>query len=478
MLARLPLVSRPLTPDEGGFLLVGSQWSPGSSLYGNYWVDRPPLLIGIFGAAGELGGTIPLRVIGVVAVVCSVLLAFELGVIANPRDGARDDESWAAGLRVLAPAAVCAVFLTSPAFGAPEIDGELLAVPWVLAGTTALLLAHRAEASRRRVAYGVAAGVCAAAALLTKQNVVDVFAVALVVACARTRRGARRDLVIAFALGSGGALVAGVMAAWSRGTSPWQLWLAIGPFRWRASEVLRTYSPSRVDRAHDLVAAVVLSGAALVVAAASTHLLLHRKRDRVTEGSSPLATVGVVLLVWESIAIASGGSYWSHYLTGLVPGLVTLTAATLEHPGRLLRGISMAIVLAAVSASIQLARLGPGGSADTAVADFIRTRSRTSDSVVVCFGHPDVIWQSGLSSPYPLVWSLPVSVKDPRLHLLDKVLEDRSRPTWVVVRGGLGGWGLPAARTQRILSDHFRLVRDVDSTAIYHEIHGPRRVSG
>jgi uncharacterized membrane protein len=478
VVARLPLVDRPLTPDEGGFLLVGSQWSPGSSLYGNYWVDRPPLLIGVFAAAGELGGAIPLRVIGVVAVACSVLLAFGLGVLVRTRDGAPDDQSWAAWLRVLAPAAVCAVFLTTPAFGAPEVDGELLAVPWVLAGTLALLLAHRANVSRTRVAYGVASGVCAAAALLTKQNVVDVFAVALVVIWARRRRAAARELAVPFGLGSVGALSAGVLAAWSRGTSPWRLWLALGPFRWRASEVLRTYSPSRVDRAHDLVEAVVLSGAALVIVAAATHLLFQRKRERVEARTSPLATIGVVLLVWEAIAVASGGSYWSHYLTGLVPGLVTLTAAAVERPGRLLRGIGVAIGVAALSASIQLARLGPGGTADTAVAGFITAHSQPSDSVLVCFGHPDLIWQSGLPSPYPLVWSLPVSVRDPRLHLLDEVLDGRSRPTWVVLRGGIGGWGLPAARTQRILSDHFRLVRHVDSTAIYHEIPGPGHVSG
>jgi hypothetical protein len=43
----LPFVGAPASPDEGGYLLVASQWSRGTSLYGNYWVDRPPLLIGV-----------------------------------------------------------------------------------------------------------------------------------------------------------------------------------------------------------------------------------------------------------------------------------------------------------------------------------------------------------------------------------------------------------------------------------------------
>src|SRR3954447_16366457 len=59
--SRLPTLSSPVSYDEGGFLPVGSQWSPGSSLYGRYWVDRPPLLIGVFTLADDLGGARPLR---------------------------------------------------------------------------------------------------------------------------------------------------------------------------------------------------------------------------------------------------------------------------------------------------------------------------------------------------------------------------------------------------------------------------------
>lgn len=36
-----PFVAAPLSPDEGGFLMVASQWRPGGSPYGHYWVDRP-----------------------------------------------------------------------------------------------------------------------------------------------------------------------------------------------------------------------------------------------------------------------------------------------------------------------------------------------------------------------------------------------------------------------------------------------------
>jgi hypothetical protein len=56
--------------DEAGFLLVGRGWSDGSSLYGDYWVDRPPLLIWIM----ELAGSVTtLRLIGLLACVLMVL---------------------------------------------------------------------------------------------------------------------------------------------------------------------------------------------------------------------------------------------------------------------------------------------------------------------------------------------------------------------------------------------------------------------
>ena len=71
----LPTLLMPLSPDEGGFLLVASQWSPGTSLYGDYWVDRPPLLIGLFQLADLGGGALALRIIGLARVVPSVLLA-------------------------------------------------------------------------------------------------------------------------------------------------------------------------------------------------------------------------------------------------------------------------------------------------------------------------------------------------------------------------------------------------------------------
>ena len=80
----LPFVGRPLSPDEAGYLIVGGQWTEGSSLYGDYWVDRPPGLIAIFELADALGGAVPLRLLGALAAVLTVVLSGVLGRLAAP----------------------------------------------------------------------------------------------------------------------------------------------------------------------------------------------------------------------------------------------------------------------------------------------------------------------------------------------------------------------------------------------------------
>ena len=80
----LPFAGRSLSPDEAGYLIVGAQWGEGACLYGDYWVDRPPGLIAIFEAADALGGTVPLRLIGALAAVLTVVLAGVLGRLAAP----------------------------------------------------------------------------------------------------------------------------------------------------------------------------------------------------------------------------------------------------------------------------------------------------------------------------------------------------------------------------------------------------------
>ena len=80
----LPYAGRRLSPDEGGLLLLAAQWSPGSSLYGDYFVDRPPGLIALAAVADAAGGGWALRALGILAVVATVLLSGVAGPARGP----------------------------------------------------------------------------------------------------------------------------------------------------------------------------------------------------------------------------------------------------------------------------------------------------------------------------------------------------------------------------------------------------------
>jgi hypothetical protein len=95
-------------------------------------------------------------------------------------------------------------------------------------------------------------------------------------------------------------------------------------------------------------------------------------------------------------------------------------------------------------------------SADQQVATYLRSHGTGSDGVVVAFGHPNIVAASGLHSPYPDLWSLPVRVRDPRLLRLARVMSGPRPPRWLVVAGdSVGSWGLDPTTAQRSLVRHY-----------------------
>ena len=458
--AWVPFVAWPLSPDEGGFLLVASQWHPGRSLYGHYWVDRPPLLVSLFDLAGHLGGATGLRAMGIAAVVASVLLAAHLGHLAT-------------GRRPLAPVLVAAAFLTTPLFGTTEVNGELLAVPLVLTGLVALVRAWRGS-----LAWVVAAGAAAMAAMMVKQNVVDVFVVAaaLVVLAAR-HHGARRAWMLAAGVATGAGVVLGVALALAevRGTEPGRLWDAVVAFRAQASTVINASATTATsERFESLLAAAALSGAPLLLA-----VLVLRLRGTVDVGAEvdvvpDLRWPAIAVLVWEAVAVGAGGSYWLHYLIGLVPGMVLLSVAAAQRGARPRLATSVALgvaVSSSVVAVVVAATSATPRTDDAQVAAYIRSHGTSHDSVVVGFGHPDIVWEAGLQSPYEELWSLPVRVRDSSLTQLTHVLRSRQAPTWVVVSGdSLATWGVDTTTAERVLVHDYREQTTIGPYVVWHEV--------
>jgi hypothetical protein len=452
-----PFVTAPVSPDEGGFLLVASQWRPGGSLYGHYWVDRPPLLLTIFDVASLVGGAVGLRLIGIGAVLVSILLADRLGRRAT-------------GRQALVPVVVATAFLTTPLFGTGMVNGELLAVPLVMAGLLALLHAWTTS-GRRGLAWAGVAGVAAAAAPMVKQNVIDVLVVAAVLVLQSLHSAQRRRtlcLTLAVAAGAAVTTVGCLVWAEARGTEPMLLWDALVTFRGEAAAVIdHSSTDSTVQRLLELLGAAALSGAPLVLVV----MLLRLRRRPASAGRPDLRYPAMVLILWELFGVAAGGSYWLHYLIGLVPGLVLLSVAAAQRPPALSRWTAAVVAfacLSAAAATVTAAVNVPLYSADAGVAAYLRAHGSPHDSVVVGFGHPDIVWDSGLRSPYHLLWSLPVRVLDPRLLGLTHVMAGRHAPTWVVVNGtSLATWGVDPTAAQAVLDQRYEPVTTIGPYVVW-----------
>jgi hypothetical protein len=410
-------------------------------LYGAYFVDRPPLLITVFGLADELGGAVPLRLLGLVAVVVSVLLAAHL--------------AGATG------ALLCAALLSTPLFDGMEIDGEILAVPFVLGAFVLLVRSVRGNTEVDRYTVPFLAGVLAAAAALVKQNMVDGFVAGALVLVAMAVQKRWWDAVTratAFAAGGAVSLVVVLACADLRGTGPRDLWDAVVTFRAQAAAVINGSTASTSsDRFHTMLLAGLIAGVPMVVAAV---LLGVRRPIR----EPVLLWAAVTTLAWEVTAAVLGGSYWQHYLIAVVPGLVLLAAAS--DRGRWLR-VAAGYVATCAGLTVTFALQHPVPmSPDAAVASYIRAESHPGDTMVVELGHPNIVRAAGLQSPYEHLWSLTARVRDPQLADFGRLLAGPDAPRWVVVSGGsLATWGIDSTQEQPVLDSRYR---EVSSAGDWH----------
>lgn len=473
--AWLPFLRAPLESDEAGFLLLARQWDDGGSLYGEHWVDRPPLLIWVFRLAAGLGpvdltaaGTVApgVKLVGAAASVAAVLLA---GFLAARLSAGPDH--WTPRIVPLLAVAL----LSSPLLGMPAANGELLAAPFVLLGVLGLVAAVTARAESRALLLATAAGAAGACAALVKQNMVDVFVLAVVLvplAGGGVRRVAGR--LLALAVGAAAVLTLVLAASATRGTSPVDLWDAVVVFRLDAMSVIgQSASPATSYRMTLVALAFLASGAAVTLL--TTGFLAARTAIRHGPRATPLPVAALAMAAWEVLGVTAGGSYWLHYLTGLVPGVVLL--ACLVRPfGRrrmVLTGCFGLAALACLAAWVHTVAdpVVPTLARDAEVAHYLRAHADPDDGVVVAFGRPDIVTASGLTSPYEHLWSLPVRVRDPRLTELQAVLEGPEAPRWLVVAGkGVASWGVDATRVQAHLDAHYVEVARFEELRVWERV--------
>ncbi|KRF35285.1 hypothetical protein [Nocardioides sp. Soil805] len=484
VLARFPSAMWPLRPDEAGFLLVARTWAPTpDSLYGPYFVDRPPEVIALIRLTDWLGGPYALRVVGAVGI-----FGFVLVVAA----AARHLASYAAGLptdradRVAAWTAVAAAGLVSNAgIDVVSTKGEHLGIPLVAAACWLALLALERRTTPRATYLALASGLVAVLAVGLKQSIVGglVFGGVLLVGSAVADRSQWRTharLGAAAALGAAIPVVVTVVWALVAGVDLATLWYAVVGFRPDADAVLAAQPSETIDqRAVVLRELAVETGMALL--AAWFLLNLPRLARRMP---APTAAVTTMLAV-DVVAVVQSGSYWTTYLVVLVPPVALATALVLSLErlphrfrvwSRVTTGVTQALVVLVVLSSLDSLwrwwdsteeRYRP---VEYYAGEAIGRAARPGDTLVVYGGRADIQWASGLRSPYPHLWSLPMRTLDPDLVELRDLLTGPAAPTWFVEFTALDTWS--ETGTERIgeeLLERYQYVATVcDEYRVYH----------
>jgi len=435
-LSRFPGLIRPPYPDESGYLYVAQHWDPSaSSVFGPYFVDRSPILIGVFRLGDLLGGTPAVRALAAVGcallVVAAAALAREISLVVRAEshpEGTSPD-------RVAAWSAVTAAALVGSSVIEPaNSKGEVLGIPLVV---TALWLAL-AGVRTRSTWRACAAGLLSMTAIGLKQNMTTglVFGGVYLVASLLTGRLERPAFLRLAAAATAGALVPVVaVVVWARwtGVSLDDVWYAFYGFRADASRALTDGAdPEAADRAFSLAMRVVRSGLAGFAVLFVLRLRPCWRADRA------LTSAAVALLITDGAFLVLSGSWWRSYLFLLVPGTVVFVAILFaaDAPGRwwvrVLTGYAVAASL--VGAGIWTVQLvHPTRHYDpwsTGLA--IGAAARPGDTIVAP-GRPDLTAASRLEATYPYLWPLIQVTLDPDATLLKATLSGPDAPTWFVV---------------------------------------------
>ena len=406
LLLRVPYLSTPLGRDEGGLAYMAQHWTGGSgaSLYGDYWVDRPPLLILLFKAA-VLGGEGGVRALGAVA---AVALVIGVTLLARAVEGPR--AGWIAGL-------LAALMSGSVSIGSIFTPGEVLAVVPSTFSVLCLVLAHRSRQAR----FVVAAGLLAVCAALIKQSFLDAgFAgVVFVAASAVSDRDVRRRWALAYVAGA--AIPLAVLLVWLAAAQQ-----SIGGFVYTLFgfrlQLLNTLAGSDIPlhvRFEKLEEPAWDSGLTIVLVTALVGLTSFRK-DRV---------LLVTFCAWFAAAtfgVLGGGSYFAHYLIGLVPVSCVAAAVVLARmplPVRVaVLGAILALALPSAREGAQYEAKHPLRRSEVGVARYLREHARQGDTDYVMYARPNVVYYAGLRHPYPYMWSLMVRAKPGALAELHRHL--------------------------------------------------------
>jgi hypothetical protein len=308
------------------------------------------------------------------------------------------------------------------------VKGEVLALPFLVAAAGLALVAVRDRAAWP----AFAAGLLAAVPLGLKQNLAGaaVFTAVLFVSATLAGRLDDRGLVrLAGAAVAGFALPVLATIGWAvaAGVRLHTLWYAVYGFRADASAVLGD-GPGEAPGRRALILLLILgvTGIGIVIAAYLARLPGHWRHD------APLTAAVVAMIAFDAVSLALGGSFWQDYAFGLVPGALFAVALMSARWRRRLVPLMVASTLVCLIGwgAWNLAGRQEFDEHDTGVA--IAKVAEPGDTLVVFGGRADLQLESGMASPYPYLWSLPMRALDPDLVEFRAMVNGPNPPTWLV----------------------------------------------
>jgi 4-amino-4-deoxy-L-arabinose transferase-like glycosyltransferase len=457
VLVRATYVLRPLRNDEGGYLLAARQWRGGGEfMYGDYFVDRPPLLMLLFKVASLTEWDQAIRVLAIPFVLLFVLAGWRAGTLLGGPAGGR----WAA--------VVAAGIMCSPAMAAEQADGELFGAALVMAALALALSAWNADSATRRFGWAVAAGAVAAAAPLIKQSLLEgLLLLTGLVVLGHWSQGAARRRALLVGGGSllGALLVCSLFVVWLAAAhiAPADAWHDLVGSRGVAFDTLWSTSPDdNIRRAGQLLVLGSITGLLPVVV---TWLLAARRGPGRGTVEVKLITP---LLVFGVVGIASGGAYWPAYLLQLAPAAVLAAGAmapSISAPGAWMRGFSRVIVVAAVVGTLVsgvVYATVPSAWSSQRTGEWLADSKAASDTGFVAYGLPSVLEAADVPSPYPHLWSAAMRSEDPEQLRLRATLAGPTAPTWIVQVNGLNAWGIDdRSRLRDLIRQRYRIVAEI-----------------
>ena len=190
-------------------------------------------------------------------------------------------------------------------------------------------------------------------------------------------------------------------------------------------------------------------------------------RVRAGEAAPEHVALGVVL-VYGAWAMVVGGSYWPHYLLQLAVGLglgAGIVASQAGRPAVLMRRWSGVAVGSAVLGFVLVAvvyAVVPKVWFQERVGEWLGASAARGDTAVVTYGHPVVLETSGVGTPYPYLWSLPMRTLDPDQRRLRRLVAGPEAPTWIVQMNGFDSWGIDdGGRLRALVESRYDVVARV-----------------